>query len=888
MRKNKIIRKLIYSFILINFLFWNSAGSVQALFGSSISIPSFEEIADKAEKRYGFDSNLLRNSKQKGTYPTVEVFFDNTSPEKGEKVTATAMPKYFKNTNGNLYYTWLLFREGDSLSSAQVVEKAKRRAMGIVARGDFDPYLFGTSYAGSTSDPDNDGYDASFGGDDGVGGRSGTPSGEDDYESEHYLDPTSKQIVDTDEISRCYRHNFGVSEPEDYNINNSGEDLIVRCRHKFAEANGSGCNNYDVGDGDFDTGEEECWSLDPNNPDTDGDGVNDEADLAGLGQTQFTWTFQPGDRVGLMIEGTSMVVINEGEGDSGTSITNNSIGLDGETTDPVGGGSVSFEATSQTVATDVSSTSNPYYKIVWAGLDTCDDEEVEGDNKRDLIENDECENSADYGFNYIATKAVFEKGNELLKTKLNFVPRSPQVDVDNNDYSDYITVTSTFIQSGVADDFVYYDWDIYYCNEGNLDTCTEDASNRLTTACTDGDVLGECSRNGAIESNSYAEGISLDRIKFKVGDNFLADQGEYDSFFLKVFLRTKRSKNDAEVGVSSVDIPVEVNDNKIKLFEVFGPSYSFSSSDEICASGDYSQICPVFPGQIIVARADIDIDGAGSSDVEAYSWELNGQKVSAPLSSSGSCSFSGGCSLGGTVYLPMIGSGMSLQSISLKAKKDGGEEITSERLVSVAKPMAKIVSNNSSSAWPWVVDDGTASGRESSEIFVGMIGQTVSFSAELVPGYLNNNLDDNNIFLIWYLNGQKVDSTFIGDNSDYGIAVSDQSIQFQLAGEEGDSVNLMVEVEKQFSSAEENVLKDNWEIQNIDTLKTQKSITIRQTSSGGVLTQGSSIEMFAASTLANAPEYFIFMIRAAIVFVLFWVFIFGFNFWFSREIKLNK
>ncbi|MCK5081001.1 MAG: hypothetical protein KAQ63_02455 [Candidatus Moranbacteria bacterium] len=849
MRKNKITINFFYSFILMNLLFWNLAGVVQAeLFPSDI--PSVSDITDEIEQRYGFDQDILRRAQKKGDYPEVEIFFDNTTPNAGEKVTVTAMPKYFKNSSENLYYTWFLFREGDSLSSAQVVEKAKRRAMGIVARGDFDPYLFGTSYAGSTSDPDDDGYDASFGGGNGVGGKEITPSSINDYESNYYATPVSKQVVDTSYITRCYRHNFGVSSPEDsdYSGVQSGEDLIVECKHKFAEADGSCTSGFEVGDGEFNNQEESCWNLDPTNPDTDGDGINDEADLAGLGQDQMTWTFEPGDRVGVMIEGTSVVITNE------------------------------------------SGSNNAYYKITWAGLDICDKEEVEGEDKRNLIENDECENSSDYGFTYLATESVYEKSEELLKSNLSFTPSAPQFNVKNNDYSDYIIVQSNFVQTGITDDFIYYDWDVYYCEQGTLDTCTSIPGSQLTTFCTNGDILGGCSTGNVLESSSYAEGIGIGKIKFKLSENFLSSRGEYDNFYLKVFLRAKTSKGASKVGVSSVDIPVVVDDNQIKIFEVFETSSGdFATADEICISGNYNKICPVFSGQIIAAEADIDIDGHGSSGVESYSWELNGQSLAAPKSGSSKCSFADGCELDEIVYLPMLGSGMDLQTISLKIKKTGGEEITSERIVSVTEPMAKIVSNNSS-AWPWEVDDGTTMGTVSDEVLVGMIGAVVSFKAELVPSYLNGNLADNNISLIWYLNGQEVDSSFISSNSAYSIAVSGQDIEFLLDGQEGDSVNLKVEVIKEFLTSEENALKDNWDIQNVDTLKNKKSVTIKQTTdfSTGTIVMGSSIKMFAASTLANTPEYLIFMIRAAIMFVLFWAFVFGFDFWFSREIKLSK
>ena len=246
--------------------------------------------------------------------------------------------------------------------------------MGMVARGEFDPFLFGTDYSDGGSDDDKDGYEASYGGGDGVGGKDSIPGilNYADYESAHFVTPASKHLVDTDEITRCYRHNFGISSPDENVILHAGEDLIVQCKHKFPDApKGETFTNpldltktinckddYEVGDGEFTTNEEACWRLDPNNADTDGDGVEDEADLAGLGQTQFTWKFQTGDKVGVVIEGTSMIAINE----------------------------ASYDAEEESYST----VTNPYYKILWAELDTCDDEKVDKKDKDDLIDNDEC------------------------------------------------------------------------------------------------------------------------------------------------------------------------------------------------------------------------------------------------------------------------------------------------------------------------------------------------------------------------------------------------------------------------------------------------------------------------------------------------------------------
>lgn len=868
MKKNKIINKSVYSLLLLSLLLTNSIGTAQALFGSSVKIPSFEEIADKIEKRYGFDSNILRNSRQKGDYPQVEVFFDKTAPKEGEKVTATAMPKYFKNTGQQLYYTWFLFRDGDD-----DIEKAKQLAMGMVARGDFDPLLFKTNYSNGGDDPDKDGYEASFGGDNGVGGKK-TSSGINQYEFNHYIAPISKQIVNSNSITRCYRHNFGFSQPSDYDSNiYPGEDLIVECEHKFPSnpvisfidfhGNNINCEEgeFEVGDGELTTKEEACWRLDPLNSDTDGDGFLDEADLAGLGQTQLTWAFQQGDRVGVVIEGTSMVTINEGRDGSGVPVTSRNINLDGV----LEGGlinedldaGVSFEATDEIVATDIKTETNPYYKITWAGLDICDKEEVEGDDKRNLIRNDECEGTADYGFSFLATKKVDQEAEEILKPTLISNTLKAQVDLENLKYSDYINIKAVFDnQTNIDPDFINYEWSVYIVDENG---------NPLPGT-------GELIATNLIEGE-ISQGLGVNNIKFRgTGSTFSNLVSSVDNIRFLIGLEVVGSKKSKR---ASIEIPITSNDVAIKLLDKNG--------DLVCDSNPYDKVCPVYPGQTLYAV----YDGGAAGTITGFSWELEEKKLLdkknyySPIPATVSSSVS-------SIVVPITGSDMELQTISLKAQKDNGDEITSERLLSVSKPMAKIISNNAN-AWPVKINEGQPNEKESENVFGFNIGEQISLRADIVPNYLNNNLVSENVELKWYINNQEVTPGFINNNPLNNITVSGQDINFELFGTEGDSINLTLKLTKKYTDAEKNILKNAWGINISRDQIFEKSIVLKKDDgSGNVIVKGNSMSIFMASTLNNAPEYFVFIIKTAIVFVLFWSLLFGFNYWFNQEVKLKR
>ncbi len=74
------------------------------------------------------------------------------------------------------------------------------------------------------------------------------------------------------------------------------------CRHLFPVAPG-----VTSGDGVFGAGEERFWQTNPNDADTSDNGNKDEANVIGLGRETFTWNYIKGDKVGVVVEGTSMV-----------------------------------------------------------------------------------------------------------------------------------------------------------------------------------------------------------------------------------------------------------------------------------------------------------------------------------------------------------------------------------------------------------------------------------------------------------------------------------------------------------------------------------------------------------------------------------------------------
>lgn len=76
------------------------------------------------------------------------------------------------------------------------------------------------------------------------------------------------------------------------------------CDHLFPNADKAA--KQITGDGSFTQREEQFWGTDPQDPSTANNGQKDEANVAGLGQSSFTWNYVAGDQVGVAVEGMSL------------------------------------------------------------------------------------------------------------------------------------------------------------------------------------------------------------------------------------------------------------------------------------------------------------------------------------------------------------------------------------------------------------------------------------------------------------------------------------------------------------------------------------------------------------------------------------------------------
>jgi hypothetical protein len=950
------------------------------------------DVFSSTEQRYGISDDVWRTAKRKMDAPRMELFFNNTNPKPGEKVTAHAIPEFFKNDPQNLYYTWYIIhtKDGKIQNATNSIAEGKKEAAAIMARGDYDPDLDGQAYSDPEKDPDNDGwptidnsYDkdktaAPMGGSDGVGGlaedvvsafntstewcnslgdRSSDKCSFNDSSSfrplntyftlnssqtNHYCnlctdyfsgdgltayndaksarnnccyaatpesslqcssttqvtDPDTLEVTDvttyfkcpysgntdyctttynslfdgcydtfkeanksitgtclgaeyascktdwqtthedfnddgfsdyseqaTVGVSRCYRHNFGTNAGASVFKSNelsssatedsSGLDYSIACKHKWLNS-----PDYKSGSGKFTTGEEKYWKTDPTDPDTDGDGFPDGADVIGLGQQDFTWNYQSGDRIGVVAEGTSMIPVEE---------------------------------------------KSAYYKIMWGHMDVCDS------TKAGLMDNDECDGSDDYGFGFFATESPNEQGSDKLKISLSFSPEAPLADPsdENKDNilgdgtiadADQITVSSSLDNTDSNPGNLYYSWQI---SKGDPQ---KDDWKEIK------DIPGN------FLTNSPASGMGVSQFSFVPKKSAFSSTSGINYF--KVTLTASKSSGLTEGRArSSVIIPVNTQGVKIVLHKVDVLNGKASVGDEICTDGLYKNLCPVVKGQMLAAKVSGSRYKSSNSE---FSWKINNSPAYPPANVSELFDGWGDT----TVFFPITKEEQGIENISVTATpKDSLQPATGSRFATVVHPALFIKSGDTSLSWPktYIAEDpnqkSTYQNIESSDAFEALTGSNAPLYLDFVPYYLLG--EDANSQINWKVNGTDITSAdFYENNPNFesiGLANDGRTINLPINANPGVFATLSAEVKKYWTDEERGIVYTTWGVAP-NTLSGDSSISIESVSppASDIVGSAQSPGQILAAIGTHLPHYFMYLLRLVLTMTVMFVLSAGF------------
>ncbi len=469
---------------------------------------------NQVDSHYGIDStqiqagmnqaNVMQNKVQA---PQVSLTFYPSNPLPGKKITATAQPMYFLNSPEKLYYTWFLIHKDESDNDD--IETYKRRAMRIIASDGFN--YEDTDYS---SNSDDDGYKATEGGDD----QKGRP---------HYC--------------FLFNNNSGEFYPDDSVSANGG----LSCEHLFPNAPG-----HTTGDGTFNNEEEQKWQTNPSSPDTGGYGQTDEATVSGLGRNTFSWTYQAGDRVGVAVEGVSMI---------------------------------------PTKVADAS------YKIMWALSGKGCDANCVGatDDIEKTCDEDEYVQDVDDMNDHCLRRSFVdptEKGeNSKINVELDYFPEFPANNPSDltGENSDILSISSSISGGSEKNRTFYYDWRIY---EG--DTMDEESD------------LWKIIPKDKLTGIEQTSGVGIDTLRFGLN---LKSNPKYLKIKLLVSESAPSGEKNTSRGQGTVIVPMFSNEDRIRIYTASVSSDAALSKNSLRCE-DPNKICQVTMDEILVAEVSANLE----------------------------------------------------------------------------------------------------------------------------------------------------------------------------------------------------------------------------------------------------------------------------------------
>jgi hypothetical protein len=760
-----------------------------------LDIDSISDVFNSFEDRYHLNQGTLQEygenlnvSLQKNKAPEVMLFFTPTDPKPGEELTAKAFPMYFSNSKDSLYFTWYLKREGCDLTNNPSKSKEdlcdrngdnritvadwKIEAMRKISAGDYDNE--NTSYA---SDSDGDGYKAVMGGNN-----------------------------MTDAYDYCYVHDFASGE--NYELRSGGNSL---CKHLFASAPG-----HTTGDGSFGRDEEKFWRTDPHDPDTAQNGNKDEANVAGLGQDSLTWNYAAGDKVGVVVEGTS---INPTKHDNasmmimwGFSKNNCSVSNTGSYTTEIRG----YDVTIPTANMD---------------LNDC----LEG--------------------NLVDPTQGGQAGR--LEVSTSFSPQNPVASLvsagnaAHEYFGDTLTVQSSVNNSGHGPANTSYDWRVEVSTDGTVNPAVWE---NITPELRDNKNIGS------------TQGTGLDALKINLNLNqniFNNSLAQYfpagtETGYLRVSVTASEnfSSGVARTGKSSVIVKITATTKRIAAHTVSaqaGPDGKMrvSLGAPLCdAAADERLVCPVVKNQIIGLSF-----ASSNNEYDSFAWSVNGKALTCTSSVSSSCNNE---RQGRTNFFPVTGNPGETYTVTLLASSvTTGKNITLTRNFAIVDPTVFLTPADENVLWRKYLGkytdlDGSVSENYSTQVLQGVAGTPVALQPVFYPASLKENT-----VLNWSVDGVAYQ------------AGADGNVELALDKTPTSIFNVSAEAFYQQSDAIRKALRDIWGISAFESseILVDSSVQIEVVAGEGVASAPTPMKFFAALA-SYVPKSVVFFARLMVSMVM--------------------
>ena len=836
-------------------------------------------------------------SDQKKYTPEVSLFFTPNDPKEGEKISAKAFPMYFSNSEKALYYTWYLKRGGCDLrkkvskndenkeddicdpddDGLVTVEDWKIAAARIIAQNGYD----GEQVSKPTED--DDGYRARFGGEnksnvpnhcyihDPKTGKNheivkisseaefGCPSGtspvcvdvnEDDASECSVSDIPDCSFLSETSLSKTPQCDIGSPRCVDDSVRapacsdfsalstcstTDESDSNPICRHLFPHAEAKG---EESGDGAFGGDEEEFWGTDPNDPDTADNGNKDEANVVGLGQQTFTWNYAAEDKVGVVMEGTSMIQTKHDDSsfmimwafsknDCPISLAKGT----GSYTETIKGYSVVIP----TVEMD---------------LNDCLE-----DNLVDPTEGGQATN---------------------LEVAVTAVPDNPVNDETGDKGGDTVIARASVSNAKRSITDTFFEWKVEISN--NVSFRKKKDIKDITDDLRDAGLLGNTEGN-ALDSINVKLDMSNDNDVF---NNILSDSDYVDDdgigyLRFKVIVIENFAEGMIRKGRSDVIVKFTSSEKKIKAYKAEAELGSDGTKtkmkvvlhkglvgDPICEEDALdSAVCRIIRNEVIGLEVDTDTREGSLSN---FHWTINGTPLlCSRWHVSEDCADEEDTMQNNVNFFPVTGNVGDTYTVAVTANnKTTGNILTLTRTFHIVEPIVSIKSLDESIVWPKLLGqyrDITGVATEcpgglcndySTIIFQTFTGSRLGFRAAFIPGFLKDIARKE-----WRVDGEIVEETNPGEIYFTADKMPGEIYNVELAAQVPDSQTLV-----QFADIRRALL-DIWNISPFDSTEINFATAIQVELKEQTIVQGpfQNERKYLAALVSYVPASLLFTLR---------------------------
>ena len=601
------------------------------------------------------------------------------------------------------------------------------------------------------------------------------------------------------------------------------------CEHLFPNAPGD-----TTGDGEFGASEERFWRTNPNDPDTAGTSYGDEANVAGLGQSKFTWVYEVGDKIGVAVEGTSIIPTKHDDRS---------------------------------------------YMVMWA-----------------LPKNDcPLENSSSYrktirGYDVTFPTTATDINNCLeknlvdpreggqvgkIKASLTYSPKTPFNDSSGDAFGTPLALLASTEDTEAQNDILHYEWNVFVSGDGSFNPSGYSADPQRDATGAWINITEFLKEN---QLASFTEGNGLNNLTVKLNlTNALLEKStdakikklKIENLFpdglghLKVTTKVteyndtnKKAREDTatviipiistDLSILSRKITIDPNTKKLKL----GTSVCNEKQNSTLDTKHPENYNPLGLGRNLCLVSKNEIMGLtinNTHDLSNFQWMVNGDPLTCTDTISDLCSKDKETAVN---FLPIIKDPGEQYEVSVTAiNVQTGKKVTLSKTFAVITPMIKIRSANMDVSWPKYLGyykgtDGYAYAHLSENQFQAYSGSTPEFSLEFIPSWVSKKKWQ------WYVNGNP-----FGENI--------PSLKVLLEGAPGRIYSLSAEATSIEDEQVRKALTDFWGYSVFDSTENHMShaIEIQTVVNEEEELSLSSPRAFFANIAKNAQQQVFFIIQ---------------------------